>query len=117
MAGKESNGNETGLPERPEPRRWVVPRPGRDGKPLGVLRIEVVPAEAYNRLRSEVVTARVVTDDMIERAARVVHAHAEHRMPSGKLSCWDDLTSFQVHQFRTQAKAVLRAGLEVTDDQ
>lgn len=36
-----------------EPKRWTVPRPGRDGKPLGVLTIQVVPAEAYDRLREE----------------------------------------------------------------
>lgn len=36
-------------------RRWVVRRPGPDGKPLGVLKVEVVPAEAYDRLKDEVI--------------------------------------------------------------
>lgn len=39
--------DETMLPVR----RWVVPRPDRDGNPVGVLTVEVVAASAYDELK------------------------------------------------------------------
>jgi hypothetical protein len=61
------------------------------------------------------VTPEDITKEMEIRAARVIHSVSDHRWPSGALTKWDDLTGFQVGQFRTQARRVLAAAFHVED--
>lgn len=55
--------------------------------------------------------AGLVTWRCIDRGARIVHGNSEHRMPSGKLSAWDELTETQRDQFRIQARRVIEAAV------
>lgn len=54
------------------PRRWVVPRPGPDGKPLGILTVEVVAASHYDAQLDRALEAEREVERLKSEIAQVI---------------------------------------------
>ncbi len=71
--------------------------------------LDGVEDEPPRRWRYRRATADDVTDEMVRRGARAIFNASGHRMPSGDLARWEQLTPFQVDQYEIQCCHVAAA--------